>query len=401
MTTFLRRSVQPCVSRPTGEECDLLVHFLSHRLEAFLSRPSSTGASAAVQNSDPVLEDYLNSLDDVEAARQLSILMTKHAEPVLRNVICNKLKLRPNGFGSQQDQQDLEDLHGEAVLQVFSALRGVKAGAGGKAIGDFRGYVAAIAYRVCSTYLRTKHPRRASLKDKVRYVLTHRSDFALWKSDREEWLCGLARWTDRLGQPAERQMPAVSQVLESCPGENMHLESELEELIAAFFKWANAPVPLASLITFLAEAWGINDESATQVDQHLEDRHDSSVSFAAEVEQRNYLDRVWREIAQLPLNQRRALLLNLTDHLGNEVLALLPGLGVASLYDIAVALGMTVEQLAVLWVDLPIDDYSIARLLGVTRQQVINLRKSARERLTRRTKALAKGGLWTVQHHKR
>jgi len=74
---------------------------------------------------------------------------------------------------------------------------------------------------------------------------------------------------------------------------------------------------------------------------------------------------------------------------------------VASLCDIAVALGMTVEQLAGLWVDLPIDDYSIAQLLGVTRQQVINLRKSARERLTRRTKALALGGLWTVRHDRR
>jgi hypothetical protein len=378
------------------------MHFLSRRLEAFLSRQYSTGASAGVENSDPVLRDYLNSLDDLEAARQLSILMTKHAEPVLRNVICSKLKLRSNGFGDQQEQQDLEDLHGEAVLKVFSALREVKVGADRKPIRDFRGYVAAIAYRVCSTYFRTKHPQRASLKDKVRYVLTHRADFSLWKSDGEEWLCGFAHWTDRSAQPAGRQTPTVSQVLAAGQAGNTHLDDlDLAGLIAAFFKCVNAPVPLASLITFLAEAWAINDESTRQDDQHLEDRPDLRMSFVAEVEQRNYIGRVWGEIVQLPLKQRCALLLNLTDHLGNEVLALLPGLGVASLYDIAVALGMTVEQLAELWADLPIDDYSIAELLGVTRQQVINLRKSARERLTRRTKALVKEGLWTVQHNKR
>jgi hypothetical protein len=35
---------------------------------------------------------------------------------------------------------------------------------------------------------------------------------------------------------------------------------------------------------------------------------------------------------------------------------------------------------------LPLDDATIAGLLGLTRQQVINLRKSARERLARRLK---------------
>lgn len=361
-------------------------------MEAFLSWPSSTAASAAFENSDPVLQDYVNSLDDVEAARQLSILMTEYAEPVLRNVICNKLKLRPNGFGGEQDQQDLEDLHGEAVLKVFSALLDLKTGAGTKSIRDFRGYVAAIGYRVCSTYLRTKHPRRASLKDKARYILTSRSDFALWKSDSEEWLCGLAAWNGQGAPQVERHLPQASHVLGNWqPGSTRPESRDLGELIAAVFKWAGRPLPLGSLITFLADASGIKDESAEQEDQRFEDHPDLRVSLTAELEQRNYLERVWAEIVQLPLRQRCALLLNLTDHLGNEVLALLPGLGVASLRDIAVALGMTVEQLAELWGDLPISDVAIAQLLGVKRQQVINLRKAARERLKRRTKALAPG----------
>jgi hypothetical protein len=38
------------------------------------------------------------------------------------------------------------------------------------------------------------------------------------------------------------------------------------------------------------------------------------------------------------------------------------------------------------WNDLPIEDARIAELLGVTRQQVINARKSGRERLARRLK---------------
>jgi len=365
-----------------------------------LSRQYSTDASTAIENSDPVVRDYLNSLDDVEAARHLSILMTAHAEPVLRNVIRRKLKLRSSGFADRQEQQDLEDLHSEAVFAVFSALRELKTGADQISIRDFRGYVAAIAYRVCSTYLRTKHPQRASLKNKVRYVLTRYADFDLWKGDREEWLCGFANWTDRTAPPVEQHTPLVSQVIVSRqPGNTNNLD--LAELIAEFFKWANAPVRLASLVAFLAGVWEINDKGTRDDGQRLEDWPDASINVAAEFEQRDYLDRIWREIVQLPLKQRCALLLNLTDQFGNEVLPLLPGLGIASLNEIATALGMPVEQIAELWVDLPIDDYSIAQLLGVTRQQVINLRKSARERLTRRTKTFAKDGLWMVQHKKR
>ena len=47
---------------------------------------------------------------------------------------------------------------------------------------------------------------------------------------------------------------------------------------------------------------------------------------------------------------------------------------------------MTLEEFGEIWNELPLDDKRIAALLGLTRQQVINLRKSARERLTRRMK---------------
>jgi CRP-like cAMP-binding protein len=58
--------------------------------------------------------------------------------------------------------------------------------------------------------------------------------------------------------------------------------------------------------------------------------------------------------------------------------------GTARFDDVATALGMTAEELSAIWNDLPLDDLRIAALLNVTRQQVINLRKSARDRLRRR-----------------
>ena len=82
------------------------------------------------------------------------------------------------------------------------------------------------------------------------------------------------------------------------------------------------------------------------------------------------------EIRQLPPRQCAALLLNLKDAQGRGVIALFPLERIATMREIAAALGMPAERFAALWNDLPIEDLAIAELLAVTRQQVINLRKS-------------------------
>jgi hypothetical protein len=64
--------------------------------------------------------------------------------------------------------------------------------------------------------------------------------------------------------------------------------------------------------------------------------------------------------------------------------ALLPMTGVASIAEIADTLGFTPDDFAGIWHSLPLEDLEIGQRLGLSRQQVINLRKSARERLTRR-----------------
>jgi hypothetical protein len=58
--------------------------------------------------------------------------------------------------------------------------------------------------------------------------------------------------------------------------------------------------------------------------------------------------------------------------------------GTATIPEIAETLGFSREEFACIWNALPLEDLAIADRLGLTRQQVINLRKSARERLIRR-----------------
>jgi hypothetical protein len=103
-----------------------------------------------------------------------------------------------------------------------------------------------------------------------------------------------------------------------------------------------------------------------------------------DLEHRSWLKRLWEEILLLPLRQRLALLLNLRDEHGGAALPLFPATGVASMRQIAAALEMEAVALAGIWNQLPLADQTIAARLSVNRQQVINLRKSARERLGRR-----------------
>lgn len=101
---------------------------------------------------------------------------------------------------------------------------------------------------------------------------------------------------------------------------------------------------------------------------------------------REDIQTLWDEVRELPPNQRAALLLNLRDSRGNNALALLVLARIASFDEVADSLGMSAERLAELWNGLPLDDRRIGAMLGLTRQQVINLRKSARARLARRTR---------------
>ena len=91
--------------------------------------------------------------------------------------------------------------------------------------------------------------------------------------------------------------------------------------------------------------------------------------------------------ADLALPERGAALQPVHQELGRVgrgVVALLPLTGVASMRHIAEILELPAETFAALWNELPLEDVVIGEHLGVTRQQVVNLRKCARQRLARR-----------------
>jgi len=70
--------------------------------------------------------------------------------------------------------------------------------------------------------------------------------------------------------------------------------------------------------------------------------------------------------------------------LTDDALSVFLTTGTASLRAVAATLDMDLGDVARLWAALPLPDNAIAARLGATRQQVINLRKAARARLSRR-----------------
>jgi hypothetical protein len=348
------------------------------------------------QDVDVLLLPFLCAKGEAESDELLSQLICEQVEPVITKIIRNKLRVSLTGAEGSERNQDALELAGDLRATILSELRGLKAGSNRKAINNLQQYVAIKAYSACADYFREQHPQRWRLKNSLRHHLRQNSDFALWESDGHRWLCGLIAWQDAAQIP-ERLTGQLQQLSENprlslraaLPDVDVQLLPPAE-LLTAIFEHVGHPIELDRLVSIAAEVRGIKDQPVESFDDENSQLHGSLVDTGLRVdvalEQRLYLERLWLEVCGLPRLQRAALLLNLRDAVGGSVIAFIPYLKIASRQELAQNLSMSDEQFASIWNELPLDDATIARLLGVTRQQVINLRKTARERLARRMK---------------
>ena len=341
--------------------------------------------------ADGLLESWLQALqasDEEAADSALTRLIKGQIEPVIRSVIRFKLHLDP------ADRSYEADLVQESLAQWFGELRKFREAPETSVITDARGLAATITYRVCYSWLRRRSPQRHALKNRVQYVLTRQRGLGLWpvENDDEKLLvAGFTSWRDRA--------PASSAKLDHLDDDafltrvatitrTWH-DTKLSSLLVTIFDYVDAPVSLNELVSIVARLLQIRDDPIVSTDENqktIEAQLVSRENLALLVETRIFLGRLWEEVRELPRSQRIALLLGLRESDGRSGLLLLPVTGVASVRQIANVLEMGVEELAEIWIRLPLDDLAIAGLLDLTRQQIINLRKSARERLARRLK---------------
>jgi hypothetical protein len=330
--------------------------------------------------SDSLLWPFLQATDLATAENLLTGLIQNHADPIIAKILKSKLRVSLNGSQGNQENQDALEIASELRAVLIADLRAVQRLPGEKSIKSFHDYVAIKTYSACADYFREKNPQRWRLKNLLRYQLKQNSRFALWKAEDGIWYAGLSEWAGatRNANGTNPNTFSTNQAETLGP----------EQLLAGIFEHAGCAVEFERVVTMAAEVWKITDSRVGSVDDADLTNElrtaDSDFGVDLQLEQRLYLEKLWVEVGQLPILQRAALLLNLRDAQGGSAIFFIPHLGIASQKEIAEVLEVPEPEFSTLWNDLPLDDARVADLFGVTRQQVINLRKTARERLARR-----------------
>lgn len=299
------------------------------------------------------------------------------ASPLVKRVVKRR-------FFSSRDTtaEDQEDVCGDAIAAIISRVRALRSAPDGAVIGDFESFAAGVAARTASRFFMARSPRRTLLRNRLRYVLTTDKRFRIWQSDHGAWHCGLA------GKSGITAVLSDAEV-EACRGKlaaTARSAGRLPEVVLQILTLARGTMELSALTSLAADSLGITDRNEV-LDDIAGNLPTPEPGAARQAEMRQLARELWREVCELPLPQRRALLLNLgsAGGAGQQATAwLIPDLGIATFRALAEKLGMTAEDLASIWNRLPLPDNDIAARFGLERQQVINLRSAARQRLARR-----------------
>lgn len=326
----------------------------------------SVGDPRANERNDAALSALLAAPDEIRRRREMESVLLQ-VRPVIATVLArfDRREMRPR-------IEDHEDIESAVALRLIRKLQSLAAGEG-EPIERLGEYVAVLTQNAVTDVLRERYPEVRRLRRRIRSLLMRDRQFAVWSAG-SVTVCGRRMWDGREAEALEIAAGDASR--EMCDGRKP------AEALAAIFGRAGGPVDFDDLIRLLAKLWGIAE--AVRVDAADIEPVDEQPSPLVEYESRRFLQALWAEVQKLRPPHRAALLLNLRDIDGSNALALLMILEIATFDQIAAALEITPQRLAELWSDLPLDDQTIAAMFGLNRQQVINLRRTARERLSRR-----------------
>ncbi len=333
--------------------------------------------------SDPLLFAFLAADDTARSDDALRDLVEREADPIIKRLLLQKNWMSAGANPARGNSDDIASVARELLVVQLLALR---AGERETPITDFRAYAATVAYSAWAQHLRNENPQRSMLLNRIRYLLenrTRRSDFALWQSASGRKWCGLAEWkrdADPVSSPRlERMIADPAAAVRDAFGERYWQRDDLGELVINLFRWLEQPIELRDLVFVVSELLEISDRTQTLefVDESSEEgllspRQSSPLE---ELAWKEYLFWLWSEIGRLSQNQAAAFLLHA------EVLREFELVGLASIRSVAPRVGLEPGRLAVFWQELPIADLTIAECLHCTRQQVINLRRVARDSL--------------------
>lgn len=330
---------------------------------------------------DEELFPYLSSTDDVKSQEQLRRLL-EAAKPIVYR-IARSMRMGAPGTTATFNTQDV---FGDVCVRLLQRLRLFKKSPDDHPISNFAGLVATTTTTVFSDLLRGQDRQRRSLSQKIRRLIAANGDLETWKDYQGKLVCGYRGWrseTSNVDPVGPSQMKLDFRADRSSDAN----KPNTAELILMVLNNVGRPVRFDELVDLVNIAVaGVQVQTISIEDKHYVQSSPLVIyqpDMIAYVDNQRLLDRLFAEIQSLRVEQRKSLLLSMSDSFGYGIEWFL-FTEIATEEHLARLLEVSIEQFRTLLSSLPMSDSQIALELGVSETKVKNIRKAVRARLARR-----------------
>jgi DNA-directed RNA polymerase specialized sigma24 family protein len=336
-----------------------------------------------VARQDPLLHPFLRAPNEESAKTELDGLLRTEAVPIIQKIINQRLGMGSISRNPQSiDQRDLDaqDLRQQTLMALTAHLWQVYAVPEKNRIGAFRGYVAGASFNTWRAAVRDETPIWTRLSFRLAYLCREsagQTGLTKWQDAKHGSLVGFTLWRRKRLSPVPHFVLLERTSIEQLPSPS----TPLPELAAWALQQAAGPLPWNDFVTAVAFILQVKDERISLERKDLETllrAQQPRAQTGGESLNRDRLRNLWGLLQSLDRKERAVLLLKAEDLLDFELSQ------VATLQDLSASLGIPFTQILSLLPSLPLDDHQIARLLGIQRQTVVNLRSQARLTLRRR-----------------
>ena len=338
--------------------------------------PSKTTGEDS-EKIDERLVAYFESADEGTSQRHLEYLLDGVAKPIIQRIVQHSERLSV----SSGHESSAQDVVAETLVRLLARLRVLKANPHHQAISNFDGLVATITYRSITDHLRARNRQRTNLEKKIRRLFAANNDLSIWRDRQQELICGYLSARTRETQFSAKGYPSSAELAKAMAEARFDsLNKNTAELILLVLNRIQGPIKFKDLVEVISDL-AFGQRVYTDEVDYLPSIMPVGESVEAD-ENRRLLERLFAEIQKLGIEQRKSLLLNMTDSYGYSI-EWFAFTGIATEAQLADLLQVSVDEFRQLLNDLPMTDKEIAKQLGITPMKVANIRKAVRDRLVR------------------